>query len=298
MLFKLAVILSAAIGIINCNCLNYSKIGIWKKYESKSSSFPSGSFLAGSEGSHSLYVCRGEGKVGKYHENLRQCYIAKEDVEIEAQEFEMLIDVGHTVWIPVINNEMPCNLIQSGDTSSYIGRTVYEEKLLLPGNVKNGILLVTYDRKVSEFDVFEALSAVPQSLLLPTAITSSIFRTNVKYLTFKVTSEDEVVLYFGALNETMFRLTIGAFHNKVSGIGPIYDSFKSYEKTENILDPDESRGFWVRWTLTDTLEFGVEGNIKPLITYTDSKIQTISTVVFKSNDGESHWQIADLPVLE
>lgn len=72
------------------------------------------------------------------------------------------------------------------------------------------------------------------------------------------------------------------------------DDESSIGTIPNILDSNNFKTFWVRWTELNTMEFGVNGKEEPLLKFTDPEIDAINSVVFNSNDFKSEWQIADL----
>ncbi|KAL5276904.1 hypothetical protein ACFFRR_002237 [Megaselia abdita] len=297
MFFNIKVLIFVAVVGSVYSCLRNAGNNAWKP--AQSNSVPAGSVLAGLEIANSgrrsnTYLSRAGDKFAKYNQGTGACYLnanGKENI-VNADQCQMLVDVGHTVWVPVANKTMPCNVIQTGAT--FAGRANHG-KQLLPGYISNGVIYVTYIGPFN-YNVFEALTSVPQSLTLPFMKSSYIYKTSAKYLSFKVKSQDEVFVDFGVNNQLMFRLTIGALNNKVSGIGPLSDPMKYYEKTENILDGNSLRGFWVRWISNGVLEFGLDGK-KTAISFYNSGVDSINSVMFSSNVRDSFWQIADLPRL-
>lgn len=301
MRFQLTVLLllSVATGVVFSSvCLKTPILGTWVHGEN--GYFPPGGVLGGFQGvdKEDLYICRVGDIVGKYYNPNKLCYIQENNGKIQSYpHYDILTDVGHTVWVPVDKKQMPCNLLQTGGNShspTYAGRVEVEPGYLIPGNVIEGVVHIPWTN-VSKFETFEALSAVPKTLNLPVFKRSFVFGTTVKYLTFKVKSKDEVYANMGVNNEIKYRLTIGAFNNKVTAVGPVSSPVKVYEKSENILEGETLRGFWMRWISANTLEFGVEGVLKPIITFSDSNLHLVNSVVFESASKDSTWQIANMP---
>ncbi|KAL5293244.1 hypothetical protein ACFFRR_011791 [Megaselia abdita] len=299
MSFRLAIVLLSVVAtkvVYSSVCLKSPVIGQWVSGEN--GFVPPGSVLGGYQGSEKvdLYICRAGGIVGKYYNPNKMCYV-QENKKIQSHKhYEILTEVGHTVWVPVAEKQMPCNLVQTGGTShapTFAGRVTVEDDMI-PGNVIDGEVYIPWTNGNS-YTTFEALSAVPKTINLPAGRQSFVFGTSEKYLTFKVKSREEVYIDFGSNVEMKYRLTIGAFRNRVSGFGPLSDSLKVYEKTAEILSPTELNGFWVRWISGNTLEFGSEGVLKPLVVFSDAQLHLVNSVLFSSSSSkDSSWQIANL----
>lgn len=285
-----------AILIASCSssCLENPNVGIWLFGEK--GFLPPGSVLGGYQGDPSvdLYICRADEKVGKYFEPELACTAETDGREQKYSQYYVLTDIGHVVWVPVFRKQMPCNMIQSGETKipTYIGRA-YKDNFLIPGSIVDGVVSIPYNG-ISQYDDFEALTAVPKALSVASMKTSYVYNTSAKYLTFKVKSEDEVFVDFGVDNEMNYRLTIGTFGNKISALGHIGKPHTAYEKTLNILESKYLKSFWVRWVSSYTIEFGSEGNLKPLVNFSDYDISSINSIAFSSSSRDSYWQIADL----
>ncbi|KAL5293245.1 hypothetical protein ACFFRR_011792 [Megaselia abdita] len=296
MFFALAILfLSASFApVTSLSCLNNEKVGTWIKGEK--GFFPSGSVYAGFQDMKrvDLFICRIDEIVGKYYEPEKSCYISgKDGKEKVSQQYEILTDVGHVVWVPVNNKQMPCNMIEGSINANYAGRAWISKNSLIPGNVIEGVIFIAWGNDAKS-ETFEALTAVPRSLILNYGRVSNIYGTVVNYFVFKVRSTDEVYIDFGVHTDMKYRLTIGAFKNRISAFGPKSNPLQIYEKTENILSSNDLRGFWVRWTLGNTLEFGAEGNLEPLVVYTGNDIHNLNSVLMSSAYQTSDWQIADL----
>lgn len=300
MIFLLTLLILCQSGEIiqSSSCLKNPKAGQWMRLDT--GFLPPESVIGGQEittggGFNNLYVCQFEGQTGKYQHDDKHCYTHQGDREIvHVSNFFILANIGDAVWVPVSNKIMPCNLIQTGDTNpSSVGR-VRHNNFLTPGEIKDGILHVSYAFKAKGYGVFEALTLVPHSISVSELKSSSPYRTNGYYLTFKVRSEDEVYVILGVNLEQMFRVTIGALENKISAIGPLNNPLKSYEKTTNILDSVIWRGYWVKWIKSHTLVFGAEGNTEPLVKLTDDNVDNINSVVFSSRNSKSEWKIPEL----
>lgn len=293
--FKLVIILTVWVAaIISSKCLS-NNIGVWKSVTM--GLIPSGGVLGGYESINTeLYICRADNRIGRYHSDYKKCYLKNNDNEIDqTDDLYLLADIGHRVWTPAAKGMMPCNTIAiEGAPPTFVGRVKHKEHIL-PGPVNNGIIYVTYGNKAFSYsNSFEVLTVVPHSISLKEMESSFIYETNGKYLSFKVKSEKEVFIDFGGSNETMFRVAIGALSNRMTSIGTISDPLKTLVQTEGILDSNNTKGFWVRWIESNTLEFGVENQVDALLKLVDSQIMTINSVVFNSKHSKSEWQTADL----
>lgn len=295
MLFQIILTVVLAASQVSSDCLKNATVGVWEPASS-----PEDAFIVGKE-TTDTYFCRSPNglDVGKCIIGDKICYVERAGAEVRytANQFDLLADVGQVVWTPVVNIIMPCNLVQLGSSPAiplFAGRVLFATNKLMPGKVIDGTLTVTSASRIYKYTVFEALTAVPQKVALSARQSSTLFATDSRYLSFKVRSGDAVTVDFGARNQKKYRLTIGTFGNRMSGIGPMDDPLQSFEKTDNILDPNELKGFWVRWVSNNLIEFGVEGVLNPLVKFSDDDVFTINTVVFSSGSHESFWQIPEL----
>lgn len=93
-------------------------------------------------------------------------------------------------------------------------------------------------------DLNQYRAAATRSISLSEMESSNVYWTNQKYLAFKVKSENEAFLDFGVEKEMMFRVVIGSLFNRMSIIGTISDPFKTFVKTEKVLDSNNLKQFW------------------------------------------------------
>lgn len=293
-----AILLFSVATVYSQSCLKNPNVGRWVSLQS-SATLPSGGLIAGFQDSPKtdLYLCRVAGFVGKYYQPDRRCYAENSaGVEVANTNYEVITNAGNVVWIPVSNKQLPCNIFQTGGTSAaptYTGRAVYNN-YLLPGNIVNGIVRVPWGG-MHQYDSFEALTAVPQSLTTNPSKSSDILGTFGNSFTFRVKSEEEIHIDFGVNHITQFSVTIGGLTNLISGIGTFCNPWINFVNTAGVLSSTEYRGFWIRWITLNTLEVGVEGNVTPLVTYTAVGISNINSVVLSSYTKTTYWQIADLP---
>lgn len=299
-LFVISCLLAAGSTVFASSCLKVHNTGSWTKVSApRLSEVPSKSVIGGYESDKhtNLYICRAEGSFGKYYHTNRLCYVQRKNAnEVNYKDFDLLANVDHIVWSPVQDHKLPCNTLKSeGNSVSYAGRNYYQD-FLIPGDIVDGVLYLPYGTTFNHhYDTFYALTIVPQRLTIASSKVSELYEVPSQYLTFMVESRDEVYIDFGVDSDMVYTLYLGTLNNKISGIGPIGNPMDSNEITRHILDLTTFTGFWVRWNSENTMQFGNNGNMVPLINYTDNMVSQINSVRFRSSSSESLWQIPDLP---
>uniref|UniRef100_T1GWA9 Uncharacterized protein n=1 Tax=Megaselia scalaris TaxID=36166 RepID=T1GWA9_MEGSC len=261
-------------------------VGRDSKYMEHPKLVPSSSVRAGFEKGPDnkfvdLYVCKAGNKIGKlnlFYQGI--CFITENNEEVHKDDFDILTTNENVIWIPVEGDNVPCDSVL-GNENNFVGRVKYETHLL-PGNVFNGSIEVTYGAKSNKYQNFEILTIIPKIINLEPMESSKTFETDGKYFGFKVESEKKVLISFGIENQYMFE--IGSINC------PLYSS----NKTSNEFNSKTISNFWIRWIKQNLLEFGIEGVLEPLIIYSHEKINNIDSVKVSSTSTKSKWNIIDL----
>lgn len=247
-----------------------------------------------------LYICRADGVNGKFSKKPGVCRYPWRGHEVERNTYEILTDV-HGVWAPVTPPNFPTNQLM---TSVSNGNPVYScrvhyvdqdyNRSLTIGKVDGGKAFIGYaqrelkcgkDLSCDNYEVFTAVPNIPKA--------SMVYELSGQYLTFKVSAEGEVYILLGIHNQLKYKLTIGAMSNTVTSIGKIRSPNELVVKSETILDQFKMKAFWLRWTSQNILEFGIEGQVKPLLSYNKPGVHEIDSVEFAPVEG-NQWQIPGL----
>lgn len=250
-----------------------------------------------------LYICRADGVNGKFSKRPGVCRYPWRGNEVESNTYEILTNV-HGVWVPVTPPIFPTNQLM---TSVSNGNPVYScrvnfidkdyNRSLTIGKVDNGEAFIGYGQRELKCgkdltcDNYEVFTAVPK---IPKA--NVVYELNGKYLTFKVSADSEAYILLRVHNELKYKLTIGAMSNTVTAIGKILTPNEVVVKSERILDKYEMKGFWLRWTSQNILEFGIEGRVKPLLIYHEKGVHEIDHVEFAPIEL-NQWQIPGLLII-
>lgn len=269
-----------------------------KLIETSNGQIPHGAVYGGFDRGRSMFLClakaqSGNGElIGKLAETQQVCFYGEEDKEFSTPDYKAVTNVDG-VWVPVIPPEVPCNMIQFAtflEKQVYAGRINIDNTLTM-GSVIGSTAYIPYGGrnqiKKNEYEVFSAVSKK-----LDVNGNSNRFATTGKYLTFKVKSGDEVAIYLGLRKVNHFVITIGA--KGTIAVGTVYYPFYTNTRAASDLNENVGKGFWVRWTTRDYLEFGREGDIIPILTLKDENVFKIDSVVFSSPNGASEWLLPEL----
>ncbi|XP_021200426.2 uncharacterized protein LOC110383836 [Helicoverpa armigera] len=94
---------------------------------------------------------------------------------------------------------------------------------------------------------------------------------------------------------------VGIGHNRNSFIKKLTARVsRESAETPNILSSQEYRRFWISW-YGDVIRLGIDGEVKPIVTFNYSKNDNLKYVTFTAIDDNRnpvHWRIELPPVLE
>lgn len=233
--------------------------------------------------------------VGKIQETDTVCYYAAHGKEVKVESYKVPTQI-EGVWVPIDKPKFPCNMYQF---STYENQAVYSARSYVDNTLTLGSLRgesyasIPYGYYEYFKDRFEVYTVTPQELKV--AGSSKSFMTVGNYLTFKVKSDDEVAVYLGIRRTNRFCINIGI--KNTTAIGSVEVPYNTITKTGTDLNGNVFKGFWIRWTTRTFLEFGREGDIIPLLTYSNDHIFKIDSVIFTSKE-ESNWLIPPLQLSE
>lgn len=235
-----------------------------------------------------LYICRFNGINGKLStKTYRKCLTLIHGQPASSSVYEILTSVT-SVWIPVINNDFPCNQLQTGTingTPTYSSRAHFNGELSV-GQVSRGVSYIGDNTTIIYSKQYEILTATPV-----TNINGAYYGLNGNILSFRARGPRETVVWLGISNSFNFRITIGLLMNSLSAIGTRDDPSGSIVSTKNIIHATEYRGFWIRINDCNDIEFGKEGDLGPLLTYNHPDVHKINSVKFGdigSYDGSTY----------
>lgn len=275
-------------------------IGLGEWIQASNGHIPRLSLIGGFDvDNQDLYICRADGVNGKLSRSPGLCRYAWRGEEIERRSYQVLTNV-HSVWVPVTPPYFPSNQLMGSVSNGdpvYICRVLYIDrdynKSLTIGKVDQKKAFIGYgnkelkcDRDLS-CDNYEVLTEVPK---IPENV---VYALSGKYLTFRVNAGGTVRVLLGVDGIIRYIVNIGELMNSASSINKVNFPYKVVQKTEGILDNMEMKGYWLRWTSNNILEFGVEGKTLPLISYNDVGVHEIDSVQFSPIEG-NQWQIPNL----
>lgn len=280
------ILLAASLVVVSSQSCIGSNQGHW--VSATDGNVPEGAVAGGVDKGRTLYICRSNGISGKIFES-SPCYYAENKKEIRASTYEVLTDLAG-VWISPVGSNYPCNMLETSD-GMYSCRVTYKKAMTI-GKFENGICIIPYGGKSHKFKKnFEVFTAVSENVVLNQGADSAVFDLSGQYLTFQLKSGSESVVSVGNGNNMMFRVAIGALKNSVVSIGLFGQPYAVVESTPTILSDTEFNSYWLRWTSGNKLEFGKEGNSKPLATYANSGVKDINSFQLYSTFGASEWNV-------
>lgn len=292
MLLVLVFVSLLKLGYSN-QCLDNIEPPKW--IEASKGKIPRDAIYGGYDRDRYMFICAFTNEngtmVGKIQETDTVCYYAAHKKEVKEEHYKVPTEF-EGVWVPIAKPDFPCNKYQF---STYENEAVYSARAYVDNTLTLGSLRGEHSASIPygylEFfkDKFELYTATPKNLKVTGA--SKSFTTVGKYLTFKVKSEDEVAIYLGIRRVNRFTINLGLKNS--SAIGSVEVPYNTITKTDTALNGNVYKGFWIRWTTRTFLEFGREGDIIPLLTYSNEHIFKIDSVIFTSKES-SDWLI---PVL-
>lgn len=282
----IAVLLVSSLVVVTSQSCLGSNQGRWV---SASYGFvPRGAVVGANDTQRTLYICRSNGISGKIYKT-SPCYYAENKKEISGNPYEVLTDLAG-VWISPVGSKYPCNMLMTGN-NLYSCRVWYKKTLTI-GKLENGICIIPYGGKSQQFGKnFEVFTALTENIRLKEGQYSSVYNLSGQYFTFQVKADNKCVVNFGKGGDMSFRVMIGGMKNSVVAIGPVDRPYEVVESAANILSDTELNSYWIRWTSKNKLEFGSEGNNKPLVAYTYFGIKDINSFQLFSAFGESEWNV-------
>lgn len=274
-------------------CLGNAGLGTWIRVAN--GTIPPNGVIAGYNSvDDPLYICRFNGVNGKLStKSYRKCLSVINGKPASSDEYEILTGVT-SVWVPVTSSEFPCNQLQTGVINglpSYSSRGRHNGELSV-GQVSQGKSYIGDNSTVFPIDQYEILTAAPIAL----SNNNLYYGLNGNILSFRVRGSRDTLIWLGVGNNFTFRITIGFLMNTLTAIGTRDDPSASLISTRGILHPTEFRGFWVRLTTCNDIEFGKEGDLGPLLTFNNPDIHKINSVKFGDlgNWDGSYWMIPSL----
>lgn len=278
-------LISSLVFVTSQSCLS-SNIGHWVSAED--GFVPPGAVVGGVDKERPLYICRSHDICGKIYDH-SSCYYAESKKEIKDNHYEVLTDVAG-VWISPVSTKYPCNMLMTGD-NLYSCRVTYKKALTI-GKLEKGICIIPYGGKSHKFKKdFEVFTALSVNLTLKQKQYSSVYNLTGEYLTFQLKAGNECVVYFGKGDTMLIRVAIGGLNNSVVSIGPAGQPYEVIQPAANILSDSKFNSFWTRWISKNTLEFGREGDNKPLAKYTRIGVKDIDSFQLYSTFGNSEWKV-------
>lgn len=267
-----------------------------KLVSTKSGNIPLGSVYGGFDRGRSMFLCLASTKdgevIGKLAETLSVCFYPLNGQEFNVEEYKVVTYVDG-VWVPIANSEFPCNIIQFSEFLKkpvFAGRMHIDNTLTI-GSVIDGKAYIPYNGGVQSPNNYEMYTGVSMKLEVNNG-SSKRFVTQGKYLVFKVRAEDEVAIYLGVRKVNHFVITLGAKDS--IGLGSTFNPFYTNTKADSGLNENVFKGYWIRWTVSNFLEFGREGDIVPILTLKDDNAFKIDSVVFVSPNKNSEWILPEL----
>lgn len=274
------------------SCLGSKGLGKWVR--ARDGVVPAGAVSGGFEQNRIQYICRTGGICGNIMEST-PCYYAYYNEESSDNSYDVLTGVDG-VWVPVVTSNLPCNSLKTGNepgASLYSCRAWYKDYLII-GKLENNVCIIAYHGKIYKHKTdYEVFAAVPESVELSKG-QEIILKADGNFFDFQLKADDEAVVTFGHGNSMLYSVAIGALENSVVSIGPADSMYDNFQTAAGILSGSEFKSYWIRWT-RDKLEFGKEGELKPLITYKNKGIKNIDSIRLSSTFGSSEWKIAPLP---
>lgn len=269
------------------SCLGSTGLGKWVR--AKNGEIPNGAVSGGLDKKRTQYICRSGGICGKVMEK-SACYVAYYKEESADETYDVLTDVSG-VWVPILDKTLPCNTLKTGNFASdplYSCRIKYKKTLTI-GKVENNVCIIPYGGTIHKYKKnYEVFTAVPESVETNQG-NHIILKGDGKYFAFQLKSTNGANVSFGKNRDLLYSVNLGM---SAVSIGPI-ESPNAYTKNASeLLSDNEFKSYWIRW-FSDKLEIGVEGNLKPLISYTNKGVKEIDTIQLSSLDA-SEWKIPSL----
>ncbi|KAL5291222.1 hypothetical protein ACFFRR_010560 [Megaselia abdita] len=295
-IFKFLIIIIAFHQSIGFTCVK--DLEATQLVSASSGHIPSGAVYGGVDRGRSIFLCIASAQsktgdlVGKLAETLSDCIYGEAGKEFYISDYKVPVNLDG-VWVPVFPPELPCNAIPFGTfkEAMYAGR-IHIDNTITTGSVIKGVAYIPYGGRTDTiYSNYEIFTAVSKKLSLNKG-NSNRFPTIGKYLTFKLKADDEVAIYFGIKKVNHFVVTLGA-KNSMS-IGTIYYPFYTNTRAPSDLNENVHKGYWIRWTNAEYLEFGREGDIFPILTLKDEMVSKIDSVLFASPNGASEWILPEL----
>lgn len=278
-------LISSLVVVSSQTCLS-SHTGHW--VTAKNGFVPPGAVVGGVDKERPLYICRSHDVCGKIFDH-SSCYYAENKKEIKDNNYEVLTDIAG-VWVSPVGAKYPCNMLMTGH-NLYSCRVTYKKALTI-GKLEKGICIIPYGGKSHNFKKdFEVFTALPVYITFQPKQYSSIYNLSGNYLTFQLKSDNECVLNLGKGESMLIRVAIGGLNNSVVSIGPVGLPYEVIQPAANILSDTKFNSFWIRWISKNTLEFGSEGNNKPLAKYTRIGVNDINSFQLNSTFGNSEWNV-------